>query len=783
VLRNYLIVAFRDLARRKTYSAINIAGLAVAMACAGMIGLWVQDELSYDRYHERSADIYRLVADGNGVRYAVSHAPLGAAAKEECPEVQRAARMDIGTALRLVAYSDRRFEQRGRRTDPDFLTIFSFAFLAGDPEGALSRPDAVVLTETLAEKLFGSQDPIGKTVTLDARDDRVVTGVIRDLPGNSHLRFDFLQPFAEPPRSWGDWSYYTYALLRQGSSGEKVGLKVDACYRRHKLQADPEAVESSLATYSLQPLASIHMQPSLRFDVEGNSDPSHVHIASAVAVLVLLIASLNHVNLSTARSAVRAREVGIRKAVGSSRWQLVGQFLAESVLLVSIAFAVALLLAEQFLPLFSALAGKVLAIDYLAGRTVVVGAGVVVLVGLTSGWYPAVLLSGLDPVRVLKGRVLPGTRGSGLRKVLVVAQFAGSIGLIICTTVVADQVGFMRHAGLGFDKGNLVYLRMRGQARAKTDVIKSEMLKHPDILSVTASSRLPPEMDGTSGAGWEGKVAGKGVQMQRLRVDHDYLDTYGLEMAQGRFYSDAFPADSEEGIVLNQAAVSAMGMDDPLGKRFTFAGDRRIVGVVRDFHYRPLREAVEPLILRLGGGEYNYLTLRVRPGRSGFSGVVEFLERKWSAYCPEYPFAVRFLDDRLDRLYTAEVRLSRAFGYLTYMAVFIACLGLAGLASFTAERRAKEIGVRKTLGASVPGMVAMLSREYTVWVIASNALAWPIAWYAMGRWLEGFAYRITPGIGVYAMAGSLALVIAIAAVSYQAIRAAMADPVRTLRYE
>ena len=784
MFKNYLTVAIRNLIRHKVYSTINIAGLAAGMACAMLILLWVQDELSYDRFHEKADRIYRLVAEGNNGRYAISHAPLGDALKDECPEVVLATRVDIGAGRSLVGYAGRRFEQRGKTVDSDFLRIFTHHFVEGDAETALSRPDAIVLTQDLAGKLFGSENPIGKTVNVDNRRDFEVRGVIENVPHNAHLQFDFLVRWRETSANWGDWSYYTYVLLKDGSSVEQVTQEVNDCYRRRKLAAESEMKPVSLPTYSLQPLTRIHLHSGFRWDVEENGDVQYVYISASIAGLILLIACINFMNLATARSANRAREVGVRKVVGSSRMQIARQFLGESVLLAFLACMVALLLVEQALPFFGALSGKALSLDYLDYRFILGAAAMIVITGVLAGSYPALFLSAFDPVKVFKGTVTAGAGGRVFRTVLVVAQFSASIGLMIGTTVIADQIAFMRHAKLGFDKENLIYLALRGGARSKVGILKAELLQHPDILNATASSRPPAGLlDGTTGAWWEGKEEGANVQMQILRVDHDFLDTYGMQMAEGRFYARAFVTDAKEGIVLNEAAVRAMEMQSPLGKQFRFLGDRRIIGVVKDFHYRPLREVVEPLIMRLSEERINCLALRIRPVHSRMSDLTQFLEEKWKAYSPEYPFECHFLDERIDRLYAAEQRLSRVLGYFTYLAIFIACLGLFGLVSFTAERRTREIGVRKVLGASVTGIVFMLTREFAQWVVAANLIAWPIAYVVMDGWLQDFAYRIPIGWWPFMIAGVAALGVSLLTVSYQAVRAATANPVDVLRHE
>ncbi len=784
MFKNYLKIALRNIKRQKGYSFINITGLAIGMACTILILLWVQDELSFDRFHKNTNDIYRLVAEGNNVRYAISHAPFANILKQECPEIIKATRVDVGNDQSLIKYNEKKFEQKGRMVDPDFFEVFTYPFIKGDPKTVLSDPYSIVITEDLATKCFGDNNPLGKILDIDNQNDFTVTGVIENIPHNSHLQFDFLLSFKFGhelglPLNWNDWSYYTYVLLQKNSSVEKVNQEINDCFKKHK------PGEKSLAKYHLQPLTRIHLYSDFRFDVEGNSDIRYVYIFIITAILILIIACINFTNLSTARSERRAREVSVRKVIGSTRIHLVKQFFIESILFVLIAQIIALLLVELFIPGFNALSEKNLTIDYSDYRFILGSIAIIITTGIIAGSYPALLISSYNPVNALKGTRVGGSKRVNFRKILVVTQFTFSIGLIIGTFVVTNQLNFMRNAKLGFDKENLIYMELGEGSKKEFETLKTELLRNPNILNASISSYLPTTiLDGTTGAEWEGKMEGEDIQMQVLAVDYNYLDTYKMQMVQGRFYSEEFSTAASEGILLNEAAIKAMGMESPIGKRFKYwGGDCKIIGVIKDFHYRPLHEEVEPLIMRIGHARYRYLTIRIELENSNFSELLRFLEKKWGKYRPNHPFEFHFLDETIENLYAAEQQMSKIIGYFAFLAIFVACLGLFGLTSYTIEQRTKEICIRKVLGASVSGMVVLLTKELSKWVFFANIFAWPIAWFTMNKWLQNFAYRTSIGIETFILSTFIALIIAIFSVSYQSIKAAIANPVEALRYE
>ena len=781
MFKNYFKIAVRNLLLHKGYSLINIIGLSIGMMCTILILLWVQDELRYDRFHENANDLYRLVDEDNGVRYAVTHIPLVTVLKKEVPEIIKATRVDINPGMQLVEYGEKRFEQHGKFVDPDFFEMFTYSFLKGNPETAFSEPYSIVITQELSQQFFGDKEPINKVLHIDDN-DYTVTGVIENIPQNSHLQFDFLRPFklfkiwGWDFENWGDHSYYSYVLLQEKSCIKDVNQKINDCFKRHKLNAT--------AIYSLQPLTRIHLFSDFKFDIAGNGDIIYIYIFTLIAIIIIIIACINFMNLSTARSINRAKEVGIRKIVGSKPTQLIIQFFCESIMLAFISYLFALTLVELFLPLFNGLCGKNLAIVFSDSLFTLGSIAIISFVGILAGSYPALILSSFTPLNIIRNNMIASLKGITFRKILVVIQFSFSIGLIVATGVIFNQLNFMRNTKLGFDKENLVYLEIKNDLNQNVGIIKKELLQNPDIIDVTFSSSLPIEvMMGTTSADWEGKNEDADIQMMRLITDYDFLKTYKMKVAEGRYYSEEFSTDKSEGIVLNEAAIREMKMQDPIGKRFSWEGDRRIIGVIQDFHYRSLRKKVEPLIIRLANQQLNFLTIRIRPSHCKFTGLIEFLESKWKKYTDDYPFELHFLDDTLDSLYYAEQQMSKIFLYFTSLSIFIACLGLFGLASFSTEQRTKEIGIRKVLGATAPEVVVLLSKEFLKWVLIANIIAWPTSWYVMTKWLQNFTYKTSISIWYFLIAGVLSMLIALSTVSVQSIRAANGNPINALKYE
>ena len=786
MFKNYLKISIRNLEKHRGYSLVNIIGLAVGMAACLILFLWVQNELSYDSYHQKAGRIYRVFQqnelEGQVDRFAGSPAPLGPALVNEFPEVEKAVR--FGMNRFLISYENKRFYEEVFFADPEVFDVFTFPLIKGDPKAVLKEPHSIIISEEIKEKYFGREDPIGKIINLDEFGDFRITGVFKNIPPNSHFRFDFLGSFYDYARGhfdqWGISNYWTYVLTSKNFNQDKFNEKLPEFVEKYR---GKEVRDKYKLTYPLQPLTGIHLHSDLRGEIEPNSDIETLYVFSAVAFFILLIACLNYINLSTARYAGRAREVGLRKVIGATRSQLINQFLGESLLFSFIAVLLAVALAELFLPLFNSLSGKRLAIDYLDNFILLPGLIIIVLfAGLASGSLPAFYISALQPVRALKGMLKASSRVSWLRRTLVLSQFAISIIFIFCTITISNQLSYMRNKKLGFDKEHVVNIPIYDKdALQRYETIKNEFLRNPRILGISASAFSPGKIPWYQDYWYEGLSENSHPMVRWVSVDHDFLPTFGIELVSGRNFSRNFPNDVESAYILNESAVKEIGWESPLGKQFKIGEKGTVVGVVKDFHFKSLHQQIEPLALFICPEYFEYFSVRISP--EGISQALDFLKDRWQELVPNQLFQFSFLDEDFDSLYRAEMRLEKIFGIVASLAIFIACLGLFGLAAFTAEQRTKEIGVRKVLGASTTGIIFLLSREFTRWVLVANVIAWPLAYFAMSRWLQNFAYRTSIGPWIFLLAAGMALLVALLTVSYQAVKAALANPVESLRYE
>jgi len=799
VFINYLKIALRNLKKHKGYSFINIAGLAISMACCILIILYIYSELNYDRYHENADRIYRLGTNFDvgkmHANSAVSNHPIGPTLSRDYPEVLHATRIRPYMPRTLVEYKERQFfEEKIFYADNSAFDVFSFPMIRGDQKSALVTAYSLVITEKVAKKYFGDEDPIGKILRLNNDSDFTVTGIIKNVPQNSHFTFDMLCSFEtlyrhnpEQREKWmGDFNNYTYLLLQKNYDFRELEQKFPPLIDMHIgriLKLLGGKVE-----FFLQPLTSIHLHSNLEGEISGNSDIAYVYIFAVIALFILLIACINFMNLSTACSAKRAKEVGMRKVLGCHRGQLIKQFLSESMTYSFLAFFIALTLVQLALPLFRALSGTTLNFQFAEISWLVPCLiGFVFLVGLVAGSYPAFFLSAFRPVWVLKGHLKAGTANSRFRSVLVVLQFAISIILIAGTGVIMNQLNYMKERRLGFDKEHVVVLPiMEGSIMQSIETIREELKSYTGVVSVAASSNVPGNGASRHNAFLpQGFELNESQMMGAISIDHNFISTLDMEVVAGRNFSLEFVADISKSALINETAAQEFGWVDPVGKTITeLTGNgitKTVIGVVRDFHVESLHKKIEPLYIENEPSGFSYISIRIRP--RNVSGTMDFLRKKWKEFDSTGTFDYAFLDESFDSQYRAEERLGTIFSYFTLFAIFIACLGLFGLASFTAEQRTKEIGVRKVLGASVYGIVILLSKEFAKWVFIANIIAWPVAYYAMNKWLQDFAYRTNMGVWIFILAGALALIIALLTVSYQAIRAALSNPVEALRYE
>jgi putative ABC transport system permease protein len=788
MIRSYLKIAFRNLIRHKGFSFLNISGLAIGMVCTLLILFWVQHELSYDRYNENGRNIYRILQHiqySEIVTWAINQGPLGPALKQEIPEVEEQARFCF--ARWRIKYKDQVFVDTGGYTDPSLFKMFTLPFVKGDPDTALADPRSVVLTEELAQKIFNDEDPLGKTIQVADEYDFKVSGVLKNLPDNSHFRFEFLanMDFAkEVGRTvdyWKNSHFTTYVQLPESASLDEVDKKI-----YNFLDAKPTLEDWE--KLSLQPLFKIHLASGIGYDAFGTGNAKYVVIFSVAALFILLIACINFMNLSTARSLLRSKEVGLRKVVGAFRGQLVRQFLGEAVFQSLVAMILAVGLGILLLPAFNQLARKSFTADMFIRPDIILGCLAIVLVtGILAGCYPAFILSGFRPVAVLKGTVQSVGKRSVFRRLLVVFQFSVAVILMVGSLVIYSQIHFMMNKDLGYDKENLVTLDLNENIQKNYEGFRNELIVNPNILNVTRVSGLPTYgyYFSNSRWNWERKDPDKDILFRANFVDYDYLETLGVQIVLGRPFSEDYRAD-EMAIIINEASQKAMGFDDPIGKRVTLGEDNEfqefhIIGVVKDFHYVSLRTEIEPLIMLLDPERSSSIVVRMQSENT--PQTLEFMGGLWKRFAGDFEYDYRFLDERLDALYRSEERVGRIVNIFTVLSIFVSCLGLFGLASFMALRRTKEIGIRKVLGATVSGIVVLLTKEFSRWVLVANLIAWPLSYLAMNRWLEEFPYRADIRLWLFLFAGLITLMVALLTVSYQSVRAALSNPADSLRYE
>jgi putative ABC transport system permease protein len=786
MLKNYFKILIRNMYRNKGYTVISITGLAAGLVCCILILLWVQDELNFDRFHVKSDDIYRVYIedhfpDGRINAYGVTPGPLGDALKAEYPEVIDYVRIRVSKNT-TVKVGDRTFNEKNFAfADPSIFEVFTFPFVKGNPLNSLADPSSIVMTRTACEKYFGDENPMGQVIHVDDRFDFTINGIIEDVPSNSHFTFDFvvsyelLKKYGAKIDEWGSIGTYTYILLQKDIPYQDFASKI-----RDYLKTKSS---KSITEPHLQPLVDIHLRSKSIMGMGAEGDIRYIYIFSAVAAFVLLIACINFMSLTTARSAKRAREVGMRKVAGAKRMDLILQFFSESFFFSLVALLLAMILLQFLLPAFNALAGKQIALNVndFSGK-ILWTVAIALITGMISGIYPAMFLSSLQPVDVLKAPLTRGKRGSTFRRVLVVTQFSLSIILIVGTLQVARQLDYIRNQNLGFDKDNLLYVAIPGNLAQGYESIKHELSELPGVEDVTAASDLPTRVRISShGAFWEGKDPEEMVELKILYVDYDYAKTLGLTVAEGRFFSEDFASDKQEAFVLNQAAVKAMALRSSIGKAFEMNRKGTIVGIVQDFHFSSLHQAIQPLVMMASQNNLTHFILRIRS--DNIPSTIGLLKNTWTRITSGYPFEYGFVDERIDSLYGVERRVGKIFGCFTMLSILISCLGLFSLASFSAELRTREIAVRKVLGAQIPGIIYLLSKEFAKLVLIAALLAWPVAYVVMEKWLGSFAYRVTNSAGTFILSAALALVISQLTVGYQTVRAASANPVDALKYE
>jgi len=807
MLKNYLKVALRNLWKNKAFSAINIIGLAGGLSVCLLIVLYVVDELNYDRYNKSSGDIYRVDADlvFNGTRFnsAVTPEPLAAALKRDYPQVKQVVRIAYQGDILVRKGTANIKDNHAAFADSTFFNVFTFAAIQGNLNTALNEPTAIVIDETTARKYFNSTDVLGKVLHIDNTTDCKVTAVIKDMPLSGHFHFSFIRPrgtHGPQADAWLSNNVYSYVLVQPGISKQRLQQMVDATINNY-LAKDLEAfTHSSIGVlkksgnrfqYPVTPLTDIHLRSSRSYEIEPGGDISYVYIFSVVAIFILLIACVNFMNLSTARSAGRAKEVGIRKVAGSLRSHLIIQFLTESVLVSFLSLLLAVAIAALLLPWFNQLAGKTMHVGTLFSTWLFpVMIALVFVVGCIAGSYPAFYLSSFQPVQVLKGKVAAGFKSSWLRSTLVVFQFSISIILIIGTMVIYNQLAYIRDRKIGYNRDQVLILHNAWYLDKHIKTFIETLRQLPSVENTTLTGDVPTSLN-FDREGWFKDASfdvSKAVIMPNFNVDEYYIPTLNMQMVEGRNFSKSFPTDSSA-VIINEAAVKALGFKDPI-KEILYRPDGQgasarahafhVIGVVKDFNYASLHDKIDPLIIQLGENQGG-IAVRLRTVNA--ASVISAIKNQWNSMAPGQPFQYTFMDADFNTLYDAEQRTGKLFITFAVFAVLIGCLGLFGLVTYAAEQRSKEIGVRKILGSSVSGIVALLSKDFARLVLISSLIAFPVAWWIMHQWLQSFAYRTQINPWVFVLSGAGAISIALLTVSYQAIKAAMANPVKSLRTE
>jgi putative ABC transport system permease protein len=790
MIRNYIKVAIRNLLRQKGFSFINILGLALGITCTALIGMWVNDELSYDKFHTDYNRIYRITSTlpEMKVHAAVTSAPLAPAIKNEIPEVEDVVRTS-GLNRELIQVGDIKFEEPGIMfADSNFFRMFTFQFIRGDEEHALENPEGIVISEEMAMKYFGSVDVLEKTIRKNNKEDFTITGVIANVPDNSHLQFDFVQPMSFLARTnndfknnvWDNFNWYTYIKLtdkakQSESTIKELETKIQAIYKKN---------ESFLkVSFVLQPLEKIHLYSNFLADLAGHGNAQNVYIFMIVAVFILVVACLNFMNLATARAARRAKEVGLRKVVGAIRPHLMGQFLAESLVVALLSLMLALLVIFLVLPYFNTLGGKNLSLDFTNIKLMGGLLGITIITGLLAGSYPALYLSGFVPATVLKGNFASGTSGGLFRNAMVVIQFTVSISLIVGTTIVYRQLKYIQQMNLGYDKENLLYIPMTGEMWSKYDAFRTILGNERLTTNYSFISGLPTSSSGaTVSVEWSGKDPNSQPLFYNTAIDENFEEVFKVTFVDGHGYGDNAKADSVN-IIVNETALKTMDMPlkSAVGSKIKIWGtERTIIGVVKDFNFKPVQETIGPMFLdrNTWGG---YLIVRTLPNE--LESTIAKLEQICKEINPSYPFNYSFIDQDIANMYKAEQRLSSLFNVFAILAIVISCLGLYGLSAYLAERRTREMGIRKVLGASGFQLVYLLSATFTRPIMIATIIAVPLSWYGMSRWLEGFAYHVSIDWTIFLIAFFAALFIAWLTVSFESIKAATANPVKSLRSE
>jgi putative ABC transport system permease protein len=808
MFKNFLLITLRNLLRDKVFLVLNLLGLSLGIAGSILIMLYVRHELSYDKFHPNTAGIYRINTkgrmEGKEISVSVSAPPQARVFKEEFPEIIDATRFYYPEERKVTSDQVTYHEKRFFYADPNFLEMFNFPLLKGNPKTALQNPNSVILTEEIASKLFGNSDPIGKNIIIDNDQILQVTGVARNVPDNTHFRFDYLASLNTLDFStseiWLILNVETYIQLPEDYPADSLEAKLELLMDKYVIPQVHQFLRIKATTYKdfkasgneyrylLQPLADMHLDSEFRLGYEQGTNKVYIYFFSIVAIFLLFIACINFMNLSTAKYAFRSKEVGIKKVVGSTRGQLIRQFLTESMIITVIAVIIALTMVELILPYFRLFTGKNLEIGYLSHWYAIPSlVALTLFVGISSGSYPAFYLSSFRPAEIIQSKTNNGTGKIQLRSVLVVVQFTITIILLISTFIVSSQNRFIRKKELGFSKENILVVRNTGDLGEQAESFRQQVLQIPGVKNASRSWTIPGEGFGVSALQIQGDSLMRLFSFEMVNGDHDFINTLGINVNEGRTFSREYAADYQN-ILVNKKAAITLGLKQPLGTRLLVPNDtggqdvREIIGVFDDVNYKTIHQKIEPMLIGLNTDNSLQYTI-IKLGNEDIEHTMQQIEKTWNGFIPEQAIEYFFLDENFDNLYRAEIKAGRIFSVFSVLSIFVTCLGLLGLSAFTAIKRTKEIGIRKVHGASVPIILRLLSRETIVLITVSSVIAWPIVYYIMHRWLQNFAYRTSISPWIFLLSTCIGLVIALVVVIYQSLRAAHINPVEALKYE
>jgi putative ABC transport system permease protein len=782
---SYLKITLRNLIRSKGYSIINITGLAIGLASCMLMMLWIQDELSFDHFHKNSENIYRVItedffSEGNTFS-ARTPSNVGPELTETFPQIVSYSRFYNNGSWRVERGDLLFLEYNGGFAETAFFEMFSFPFINGNPSTALLDPYSIVLTEETAYKYFGDEDPMNQLLILDGENEFKVTGVIENIPDNSHLKFDFIVPlsifgeFGFDIDSWNFPRFFTYFQVAEGTDLNELVPEIENIITENN--------DNTEAIISLQALADIHLYSDFENDLAGHGDIKYVYLFSALALLILITACINFMNLTVALAGRRAKEVGLRKVVGAFKLDLIIQYIGESILLSSISMILALVIVILMLPTFNDLSAKNLTLDLLTNRILILDFILIAIAtGILAGGYPAFYLSSFQPAKTLMSSGSIGSRNSTFQKICVITQFSLSIALIITTVVVYQQNAFIQNKELGFNKDHVVFLNIDGQPylEDQVDILSDQFRNIPGVIAVTQSSQTLSEVTfNARGITWDGSNPDETIDMNFLSLGYDFEEVFGMEFLEGRQFSREHVSDSL-GVIINKTAARMLGDKGHVGTQLTIGEDKvEVIGIVKDFHFRSLHQNVDPILIAYIPSSFFRIYLKI--SSVDINNTLANIDEVRKRVVPDYPLDIQFLDETIDVAYRAEQRLSKLANFATILAIFISCLGLFSMASSSAERRSKEMGVRKVLGATVPSLIILMLKEFFTLILIANVIAWPLAYLISNRWLDNFAYRTELGWQAFVISGCGALVLALFTVSYQAIKAANKNPVETIK--